>query len=348
MAGGAGLRLWPLSRQSKPKQFICVDGDECMLVQTIRRICEAVAPDRCYVITNENLLDITRNTLEGLIPLSNIITEPMRKNTAACIAYATMEIREKCGPGVLCFVPADGYVKDSVRYREAVLQAFETAERTMELVVIGIVPAYPATGYGYMHVDKDPEIKVSKVYRFTEKPNATTAKNMVDSGEYLWNGGILIGLADAIIKNIEAYLPGHFNALTAAVMRMDDSDYPKRIREAYSRLDDISFDYGVLEKANGVYAVKGYFDWDDIGSLDALSKTLKPDEDGNAACGMHFILDTHNSVIYSEDMFIATIGIDHMIVVATKDALIVCPRERAQEIKPLVEKLGLNGLDKFV
>lgn len=348
MAGGAGLRLWPLSRQSKPKQFISVDGDECMLVQTVRRLCGVVPPENCYIITNEKLFKITCELLTGLIPPSNIITEPMRKNTAACIAYATMAISEKCGRGVFCFVPADGYVKETDSYREAIQQAFEAAERTMELVVIGIVPAYPATGYGYMRVDKDAESEVSSVYGFTEKPDEKTAKDMIESGEYLWNGGILIGLSDVIIKNIKSYLPGHYEPLFDATLHMGQQDYPERIRDAYSRLDDISFDYGVLEKSQGIYAVKGHFDWDDVGSLDALSRTLKQDENGNAVWGRHFGIDTDNNVIYSEGILITTIGMHHMIVAATNDALIVCPRDRAQEIKPFVEKFGSNGLDEFM
>jgi mannose-1-phosphate guanylyltransferase len=348
MAGGAGLRLWPLSRRQKPKQFISVDGDECMIVQTIRRIFGAVVPDHCYIITNENLLEVTRKTTEGLIPLSNIITEPIRRNTAACMAYAAAAIQEKRGPGVMCFVPADGYVKDTDGYRKAVLKAFETAEDTGRLVVIGIVPTYPATGYGYIRVDKDPGVSVSKVFEFTEKPEAATAKSMLESGEYLWNGGILVGKTDVIIKNVETYLPGHFRLLTAAIRHLDEPDYPERIREAYSQLADISFDYGVLEKAQGLYAVKGNFDWDDIGSLDALTRTLKRDESGNATWGPHFGLDTRDSVIYSEGIFIATMGIDHMVVAATKDALIICPRDRAQEVKALVERLGPGGFDGFL
>ncbi len=348
MAGGAGLRLWPLSKQQKPKQFVSADGDECMLVQTIRRICEIVAPEDCYVITNENLMNITRDTIDGLMPLSNIIAEPLRKNTAACIAYAAMMIQEKYGPGVLCFVPADGYVKDTHGYRETILQAFETAELTKELVVIGIVPAYPATGYGYIHADKDPDSKVSKVYRFTEKPDIETAKSMIESGEYLWNGGILLGVSDIIIKNVEMYLPGHYGVLNAAIRHIDEPDFEERILEAYSQLENISFDYGVLEKAKGIFAVKGHFDWDDIGSLEALAKTLKHDENGNAVSGPHLGLDTHDCVIVSEDEFIATIGIRNMIVVSAKDALIVCPRERAQEIKSFVQKLGELGLDDLL
>lgn len=348
MAGGAGLRLWPLSRQSKPKQFISADGDECMLVQTVRRLFGTVPPDNCLIITNEKLLDITRETLAGLIPLSNIITEPMRKNTAACIAYATMAIRERCGPGVFCFVPADGYVKETESYRQAILQAFEAAEQTQKLVVIGIVPEYPATAYGYIRVDKDPDQAVSKVYGFTEKPNEEIAKSMIDSGEYLWNGGILLGLADVIIKNVELHLPGHFKPLNDAALHLDEQDYPERLREAYSQLDDISFDYGVLEKTQGIYAVKGHFDWDDVGNLDALSRTLKHDENGNAVHGRHFGIDTNNNVIYSEGILITTIGLHDMIVAATNDALIVCPRNKAQEIKPLVEKLGSSGLGEFM
>jgi len=259
-----------------------------------------------------------------------------------------MAISEQRGRGVFCFVPADGYVKETESYRDAILQAFEAAERKSELVVIGIVPVYPATGYGYMRVDRDPDKESSKVYEFTEKPNKKTAKRMIKSGKYLWNGGILLGLADVIIKNVETYLPGHFKPLRDATQHMGEKDYPARIREAYSQLGDISFDYGVLEKTQGIYAVKGHFDWDDVGSLDALSRTLNKDENGNAVQGRHFGIDTDNNVIYSEGMLITTIGMHHMIVAATNDAIIVCPRDRAQEIKPLVEKFGSSGLDEFM
>lgn len=350
MAGGAGLRLWPLSRENKPKQFICIDGNKSMLVQTVERINEIIPPEKCFIITNSKLLDITRDTLEGLIPPSNIISEPMKKNTAACIAYASMLIRKKYGPGLLCCVPADGCVKDIVAYRRALELSYSAAACTGNLVIIGITPVYPATGYGYIHIDMNEasERSAYKVLRFKEKPDIETAKNYVLSGDYLWNGGIVTGDTDVIIDNIRSYLPKHYNKLNEALDHADDPDFNTYIDKAYHEMDDISFDTGVLEKSECIHAVKGLFDWDDIGSFDALGKTLQSDAMGNSTKGSHYGLGTTNSVIYGHDSLIATVGLNDMIIVCTNDAIIICPREKAQDIKVLVEKLKFNGFEKYI
>lgn len=350
MAGGAGSRLWPLSRENKPKQFISADGRKCMLVQTIERICEVIPAEKCFIITNRNLLDITLDTVKNLIPHSNIILEPIRKNTAACIAYASLLLRKKFGSGLLCFVPADGYVKDHVSYRTAIELAYFAAENANNLVIIGITPTYPATGYGYIHTDIDTDIEenLSKVIRFVEKPDVETAKKFVISGEFLWNSGILSGDMDAIIDNTRLFLPEHYNKISEAVNHIDEEDFNIYIENAYDEIKDISFDKGVLEKSKCINAVRGFFDWDDIGSLEALSKTLDSDAMGNSVKGSHFGVDTSNSVIYGNDILIATIGINNMIVASTKDAIVVCPRDKAQDIKYLVEMLKLNGYANFV
>ena len=216
------------------------------------------------------------------------------------------------------------------------------------MVLIGIVPAYPSTGYGYIRIDKDAP-DVSGVYGFFEKPDAETAREMVDSGEYLWNGGIVAGDMDVIADSVRAHLPGHYTQLSAAVAHMDQPDYEACIADAYAQLENISFDFGVLEKCEGLRAVKGRFDWDDIGTLDALLGVMAPDGDGNAARGVHFLMDTRDSLVYSADgILTAAIGLDNMIVAATRDAVIVCPRGMAQQVKRLVEKLKENGLDEYV
>jgi len=350
MAGGTGSRLWPLSREYKPKQFISAEGSKCMLVQTIERICEMIPAEKCFIITNKNLLDITQDTVRNLIPFSNIILEPMRKNTAACIAYASLLLKEKIGRGLLCFIPADGYVKSHIDYRTAIDHAYQAAENTNSLVMIGIAPSYPATGYGYIHIDTDTDSdeNVFKVHRFIEKPDIDTAKKFIASGEFLWNSGILLGSIDTIIDNTRLFLPGHFEKIYQAIKHAEGQDFYAYIEKAYSEIQDISFDKGVLEKSKCIRVVKGYFDWDDIGSLDALSKTLSSDTMGNSIKGSHFGIDTSNSVIYNNEVLIATIGVENMIIVATKDATLVCPRDRAQDVKSLVEMLKLNGYESLI
>ncbi len=350
MAGGSGTRLWPLSKEKKPKQFISVDDGECMLVQTINRVCRSVPPSNCFIITNQSLVELTKEVVKDIIPHSNIISEPRKKNTAACIAYTAMLLYKKLGEAILCFVPADGYVKDQQGYAETINLAFRTAEEKDSLVVIGINPLYPSTAYGYIKVDtgKDSEEQILKVMEFTEKPNEDTARAMLDSGDYLWNGGILAGTSKTIINHIKQNIPRHFISITNALVHEGSENFNTYIDNAYNELQDISFDSAVLEKSKGTYAVKAFFDWDDIGSIDTLSETLKKDKNSNSCKGDCIALQTTNTVIYAEGILIAVIGLDNMIVAGTNEAVVVCPRGRAQEVKGLVEILKKNGYEKFL
>jgi mannose-1-phosphate guanylyltransferase len=348
MAGGSGTRLWPLSRETNPKQFISIDNGDCMLVQTIERMCEIVPAERCYIITNKNLVNITRKTVKKLIPYANIIQEPEKKNTAACIAFATLLLKEKFGEGTICFVPADGYVKDCKGYKSALEHAYEAAELTKNLVIVGIAPTYPATGYGYIQIDKDSEDGILTVLKFIEKPDLETAQKLISSGEFLWNGGILVGSMDAIIDSIKAFLPDHDEKISEAVKHIEEEGGNTYIENAYNEIQNISFDNGVLEKSKCIYAIKGLFDWDDIGSIDALFKPFNSDAMGNSIKGKHLGIDTSNSVIIGGDTLITTIGIDSMIIALTKEAIIVCPRNKAQDVKALVELLKQNGYEDLL
>lgn len=347
MAGGAGSRLWPLSRESKPKQFIGVGGDKSMLLQTIERLLNVVSPEHCFIITSRHLYEITKEAVDGLIPLQNIILEPVRRNTAACIAYATMEIYRRYGSGLLCCIPADGYIKDLSNYTKALKLAYDAAEDTGCLTIIGIRPTYASTGYGYIDVEKNPKKQPPKVYGFTEKPDEKTARKMLESGNFLWNSGILVGDMDVIVSSIKKYLPNHYEKLYPCFSLME-SPSAECIEKSYAQLSDVSFDIGVLEKCDSLYAVKGDFDWDDVGSLDALANTIPVDENANAVTGQHVSMNTHHSLIYSEGVLVATIDIDNMLIVCTKDAVLVCPRDKAQEVKSFVEKLKSGEFFKYV
>lgn len=355
MAGGSGTRLWPLSRETNPKQFIRIEDGNSMLVHTIKRLCKVVQPEQCYIITNSLLTDNTRKIAGEYIPEMNIISEPERKNTAACIAYATLLLQKKYGEGILCFVPADGYVKDTDGYAEALRLAFDTAERTNSMVIVGVKPFYPATGYGYIHVEPitNTEVKVSRVLKFIEKPDLETAQELICSDDYLWNCGIVVGTMDAIVRGIKECIPDHYRLLSDALQEggdgvpgcNDSSAYISAyIEKAYKEIQSVSFDIGVLEKcARSLYAVRASFDWDDIGSIDALAKILDQDSEGNQVKGRHIGINTTNSVIYGKDVAICTIDMDNIIVVGTKDAVLVCPRNTSHKIKNLVDKLKQQG-----
>lgn len=345
MAGGSGTRLWPLSKEAGPKQFIPVEGENPMLVQTVIRLSGVVEPERCFIITNLRLTDITKNTVRKYIPEENILTEPERKNTAACIAYATLVLKKRYGEGVLCFVPADGYVRDKDSYAEAVKQAFNTAEKNDAIVIIGVKPSYPADGYGYIHAgpETDTGSGISKVLDFIEKPSLERAKQLILSDDYLWNCGIVVGTTGAILRNIQKYLPEHYNKLSEA-LEEEEKGVSEAVEKAYGELQSISFDNGVLEKcAESLYVVRAYFDWDDIGSIDALAKTIEADPDGNRVQGRHIGINTTNSIIFGKDIAICTIDLDNMIVAGTKDEVLVCPRDKSQKIKMLVDKLKQQG-----
>jgi mannose-1-phosphate guanylyltransferase len=350
MAGGSGTRLWPISREARPKQFINVDEGSCLLVQTIERLQDIVPADHCFIITDKDLKKITRNTIKNIIPYKNIIFEPQKKNTAACIEYAAMTLKEKFGEGLVCFVPADGYVKDRKGYIEAVEMAYNAAEKTKTLVVVGITPTYPATGYGYIQIDADrgDDERIHLVQKFIEKPDVETARQFFESGEFLWNGGILVGSLDAIINSVRRFLPDHDLNIGNAVKNRDTFNSNSYLDDAYNKIQNVSFDNGVLEKADSIYVIKGLFDWDDIGSIDSLSKTFKADDNGNVTDGNHLGIDTSNSIIFSDDALVTTIGVDNLIVVNTGDAIIVCPRDRAQDVKGLVEILKEKGYEELL
>jgi mannose-1-phosphate guanylyltransferase len=348
MAGGSGTRLWPFSRESKPKQFISVDGNKSFLAQTIDRICDVIPAEKCFVITNKDYLNLTKDAVKDLIPISNIILEPLKKNTAACIAYATLYLEKRFGKGLVCFIPADSYVRNKVDYQNAIRQAYQAVESGEKIIIIGVKPSYPSTGFGYIQVDSEVKKGISKVVQFKEKPNLETAKEYIKTEKYLWNSGIVAGQLHVLINGIQQLMPEHYERISVALSNKDTSDYPSSIENAYSHLEDISFDYAFLEKSTNLHAVKGDFGWYDIGSLEAISILLGTDEHNNSIFGKHLGLDTENSTIFSLDSLITTIGISDMIIVEIDGIIIVCPKERAQDVKSLVGMLKKNGYEKYL
>lgn len=346
MAGGSGSRLWPISREEFPKQFITVDGDKCMLLKTIERICKFIPVENCFVITNQNLVGLTKKVTKNIIPKANIIIEPERRNTAACIAYPTFYIMNKFIDGVVGYFPADGYVRNQQAYLSAVEHSYDAAEKLDKLVIIGIEPSYPATGYGYINVDRSNE-NIYSVKKFIEKPNSETAKKLLSSRDYWWNSGIVVGNVHTFVNNIKLFLPEHYRAFSSLSGDFDNKKTFQSIKKAYHQIPNISFDNGVLEQSPDILAVRSDFDWDDIGNLESLSIALTPDDDGNKIEGKFLGIDVHNSIVYSNKMLVTAIGIDSFIIAVTDDAVLVCPKNRVQDVKSLVDRLKENNLKAY-
>lgn len=347
MAGGGGTRLWPLSRFNMPKQLLNLTGKEIMINETIMRIGQSIDTRKVFIITNENQAKKMREVTEKFINSRNIISEPYARNTAACIGLAAMKIYKKYGDGVMVVTPSDAYVQDNEEYARVLDKAIEFARVNNNIVTIGIKPTYPATGYGYIKFEKTDET-VKKVMCFVEKPNFELAKEYLESGNFLWNSGIFVWKVSLILECLKTYLPNIYNTLQEFSKYIDSPRESVKLKEIYENIESISIDFGVMEKANNIMVIEGNFGWNDVGSLDTLAITNPLNEKGNVEKGNILNLSTTNSVIYSTEKLIATFGLDNIVIVETKDAILVCPKDKAQDVKKIVEKLNESGNKKYL
>ncbi len=345
LAGGIGSRFWPLSRETTPKQLLKVVGDESLLKLTIRRLNPLIPPDRVMIVTNARQAEIIRLHLsyEGEAPYAlapGYIVEPTGKNTAPAIGLAAMELYCKDPHAIMAVLPADHIIEDGGPFRSALKAAIACAEKG-HLVTFGVVPTYPETGYGYIKagskaVEKIDGFRIRKVERFVEKPNVKKAKGYLKHGGYFWNSGIFVWKAARILEEIAKHLPEIYE-------RLEEIRGGAEIAEAYAAIDGISIDHGILEKAEDVVVIPASFPWSDMGSWSSFADVLAPDESGNIIKGRVVDIGSSNSIIFGCDRVVATIGLKDMILVDTPDATLVCPKDRAQEVKEVVGVLKKKG-----
>lgn len=356
MAGGGGTRFWPLSRKERPKQLLNLSGKDLMVNETLDRLAGSIDRDNLFIVTNVSQAELMKKETVGKMKPEHILSEPAARNTAACIGYAAMEIVKKHNDGVMVIVPSDHFIKDEKEYKAVIDAAIETAEKTDALVTIGINPSFPATGYGYIRakVDSLTEIgdKNHKAYlcvdEFVEKPDLETAKQYLESGDYFWNSGMFIWKASTILSYMKKLLPDVYECLYKIGEAMNTPDEKKIIEEVYPVIPKISIDYGIMERADHVLVISGDFGWNDIGSLDMLGIMKESDENGNISYGEQMLIDTTNCIIYGSDAMIATIGLSDLMIVQTKDAILVCPKDRAQDVKTVVETLQEQGKELYL
>lgn len=348
MAGGGGTRFWPLSRRELPKQFLNLSGKDILVNETYDRLQQVVAAGDVFVVTNTLYAQKTLAMMKGRVKEDHILAEPAARNTAACIGYAAMEIIKKYGDGIMCVMPSDHYIRDEKGYADTVRRGAALAEEKDCLVTIGIKPAYPATGYGYIRSTPAEGNAYHLVEEFVEKPEEETAAFYLSEGCYAWNSGMYIWKASRILYWFQKLLPDIYACLVRIGSAMGTENEREVIEEIYPKIPKISIDYGIMERAGGVLMLEGSFGWNDVGSLDALEVLHKKDAKGNVGVGSHIMMDTEGTICYSEDKLIAAAYVQDLIIVESKDAILVCPRQRAQEVKRLVDFLEEKGKTEYL
>lgn len=346
MAGGKGERFWPKSRTDYPKQFLSLTGDgETMIQKTFRRLRGLTAADHVFVVTNEKYLQLVQAQLPE-IPRENLLTEPAPRNTAPCIALAAAVIRKRFGgSAVMLVLPSDHLIRHEELCADVLRNAAQTAAAGENLVTIGITPSYPETGYGYIEFSRRAE-GLGNAYAvdcFKEKPDIETARKYVDSGRFLWNSGMFAWTADTFLNAVRTYLSQVSECTEKLEAAADTDAFPNVLKEVFPQMTSISVDFGILEHAERIFTIPGSFGWDDVGSWPALSRVAPTDSNGNYREGDIVTIGTKNCIFSGGKKLIAAVGLENIIIVDTKDALLVCDISAAQDVKQVTELLRQQG-----
>lgn len=348
MAGGKGERFWPRSRQKMPKQLLSLTDDGKTMIQlTAERINRLCGYENTYIVTNPDYSKIIKEQLPKLSE-NNIIIEPLGRNTAPCIGLAAVTIAKKDPDGVMIVLPSDHLIKNNTLFVNTLKKAVAQAQKGDNLITIGITPSYAETGYGYINFEEELDSfgvdTFFKVKKFVEKPNKKKAEEYLAGGDYLWNSGMFVWRVSTILQNIKLHMPDLYEGLIkiSETSASDVSD--KVLLEEYSKFNSISIDYGIMEKADNIYTIPGNFGWDDVGSWTALERIQIKDELGNVKKGNIIDIDTQRCIIQGSEKLIATIGLKDVVVVDTKDATLICSKDKCQDIKKLLAKI--KELDK--
>lgn len=345
MAGGSGTRFWPQSRQQLPKQLLCLSGDRTMIQQTVDRCESLIPPENVRIVTNAVQAELTREQLPEL-DAGNVLVEPAARNTAPCIGLAAIHALHADPDAVMFVMPADHVITPIDVFQQTAKAAVDIVNASPErLVLFGITPAFPATGYGYIEQgDALAGTSAFEVKSFREKPAAEIAEEYVASGRFFWNCGIFCWRADTILKHLQEQEADSYEHLMAIQAAIGTPEYDTVLNERFPQMNSISIDYAVLEKAGGVTVIEAPYTWDDVGSWLAVPRLAGSDDQGNTRLGDTLALDTSNSIIRStDDHLIATLGVDDLIIVHTPDATLVAKRGDSERIKEVLASLKDAG-----
>lgn len=349
MAGGGGTRFWPLSRRERPKQFINVSGKDILLNETITRMDGIIKRENVYVVTGGQHKELIEKEIVNGIPFSNILTEPAGRNTAPCILYAASVLKKEKGDGIMCVFAADHHIKNIPEYQRIIKKAAKQAEEANSIMTIGITPTYPATGYGYIKSAQSVGEEIFSVEQFVEKPSLDIAKEYVAAGTYSWNSGVFVFKVSVILEAFKKYLPKMYEQMQEIIAARGTCEEQAVLEKIYPQLESVSVDYGIMEHADCVQVIAGDYGWSDVGSLDELGTFHEADENGNISISQAFeAVDSTGCIAKCDDKLVALVGVDDIIVVDTKDTVLVCSKDRAQDVKKIVEKLQKDNRTRYL
>jgi len=343
LAGGSGERFWPLSRRARPKQLLRLVSKRTLLEETVARLEGFIPRERILILTNAEQEAAVRQLLTAF-PKENIVAEPAKRDTAAAVALGTGWVAARDHGATMIVLPADHVIADRSAFQESLALAADAAEETGELVTIGIKPTWACPGFGYIehgnpvHLRRrDDKNAIHRVLRFREKPNPDLAESFLRKGNFRWNAGMFVSSVPTVLSEFNRQAPELADFISQL---RAPGNFEMVLRERFSKLPRISFDYAIMEKADRVLVVEASFDWDDIGSWRAVANYFEKDQMGNAANCAVTAVDSTNNVIFDEDgTTIALLGVHNLIVVRTGDAVLVCHRHQAEKIKDLIGKL---------
>ena len=342
LAGGSGERFWPLSRRNRPKQLLRLVSERTLLEETVARLEGFVPTERILILTNIEQEKGVRDLLEGF-PKQNIIAEPAKRDTAAAVALGAGWVAARDHSATMLALPADHVIADRAAFQETMKTAAVAAEETGALITIGIKPTWACPGFGYIEqgervrLRSDGKIAVHRVVRFREKPNVDLAESFLRKGNFRWNAGMFVWSVPTVLSEFNRHAPELADFISQV---RSPKDLDKILHERFAKLPRISFDYAIMEKTEHVLVVEASFDWDDVGSWQAVAHYFKKDEHGNAANGALTALDSSDNIIFNDgETTIALLGVHNLIVVRTGDAILICHRHQAEKIKSLVGKL---------
>ncbi|MEM7673069.1 MAG: sugar phosphate nucleotidyltransferase [Verrucomicrobiota bacterium] len=350
MAGGKGERFWPQSRLARPKQLLPIVGDKAMITQTVERLPKDIPAENVFVITNIEQRDAVLEVCPQLLP-ERVIGEPIGRDTAAAVALATLLVKRESPDATFAMLPADAAIHDAENFAKVIDACFAAAATSSVIATVGISPTHPATGYGYIHrgstQEADKGMPVYSVKRFVEKPDFETAEAYLASGEYLWNAGMFLWSVSTIEGLIREFTPDLYEQVQGIEADLDSGmGLAASMGEHYPKLEKISVDYAILEKAPHVVCLAATFDWDDVGEWTALERHFPQDDSGNTLRGDVFVENAGNNIVCADEGHtISLLGVDDLIVVQTPDATLICKKDQTQNIKTLVKRIGESRPD---